>query len=268
METAEQTRLAHATIVSAPTMEESLRRAERLAAAVQCLSDGPRPCGVCRACRKSSAGIHPDIIRISRLTDDKGKQKKELLIDQIRALALDAVVLPNESERKVYILADADSMNLAAQNAALKLLEEPPKGVYFLLCVTNPARLLPTVRSRCAEIGDNAGEQTQDPEALARAEDFLRLVAKGDRAGLFAFTGGEMDRAALDGFLEAASGSVAEQILGRADAQGLPRQELLRLRALLERCRDYSKVNTGIKLILGLLAVDAIADEEKQRSIH
>jgi hypothetical protein len=207
-------------------------------------------------------------VRIGRQEDDKGRLRREIVVNQVRAMASDAVILPNESPRKVYLIDEADTMNPAAQNAALKLLEEPPRGVYFLLCVTNPALLLPTVRSRCAEIGDNAGEQTQDPEALARAEDFLRLVAKGDRAGLFAFTGGEMDRAALDGFLEAASGSVAEQILGRADAQGLPRRELLRLRALLERCRDYSKVNTGIKLILGLLAVDAIADEEKQRSIH
>ncbi|MBR5094006.1 MAG: hypothetical protein IK095_02820 [Oscillospiraceae bacterium] len=258
-------RLSHATIVVAPTMEESLHRAGELAAAAVCLSAGPLPCGQCRACRKAMAGIHPDVIRISRLTDSKGKQKKELLVDQIRALALDAVVLPNESARKVYILEDADSMNGAAQNAALKLLEEPPAGVYFLLCVTNPACLLDTVRSRCAVNSDLTGEAESDPEQVRQAEEFLRLVAAKDRAELFAWCSGQddMDRAELDAFLEAASAQTAERILGRRGLDGLSPRDWMALRALLERCRDWSRVNTGIKLIMGLLAVDAIAWEEK-----
>ena len=139
-------RLPHACLVSAASREDALREAKRLAAAAVCSGRGPKPCGACRDCRKALSGVHPDIILVGRLTDDKGKQKAQITVDQIRALSADAVVLPNEAERKVYILDEAETMNAAAQNAALKLLEEPPAGAVFLLCTVNPMLLLPTRR--------------------------------------------------------------------------------------------------------------------------
>lgn len=259
-------RIAHATIVAAPDREESLRCAGDMAAALVCQAAGPVPCGVCRACRKAAAGIHPDIIRVKRLEDDKGRPKKEILVDQIRRMAADALILPNESERKVYLIEDADSMNASAQNAALKLLEEPPKGVYFLLCATNPALLLPTVRSRCAVHSCFGQEQEQDPELRKLAEAFLRLVAAGDRAELLRWCAAheDMENRRLTAFLDCAAACTAERITGRADPGGLGLAELLRLNALLDRCRAWARVNTGVRHIFGLLAVDAIADDENR----
>ena len=92
----------------------------------------PRPCGLCRDCRKAEKGIHPDILTVERLTDDKGKPKREIYVDQIRDIVADSVVMPNEAERKVYILRDADSMNAAAQ----MLLAD-------MLCGRLPDRKLP-----------------------------------------------------------------------------------------------------------------------------
>ena len=144
--------LKHAYILASPSKEEGLRAAGRIAAAAVCREMLNVPCGVCRACRKAFAGVHPDIITVQRPLDKNGSRKKEIVVDQVRELAMDAPVLPNEAERKVYIIEDADRMNLNAQNAALKLLEEPPQGVIFLLCVENPGLMLETVRSRCAVI--------------------------------------------------------------------------------------------------------------------
>ena len=255
-------RIAHATIVTAPDREECLSLALDMAAALVCQASGPVPCGVCRACRKAREGIHPDILRVKRPEDDKGRPKKEIPVDTVRRMAADAPVLPNESERKVYLIEDADTMNTAAQNAALKLLEEPPRGVYFILCAQNPALLLPTVRSRCAEWSRFGSETALDPESRKLAEEFLRQVARGDRAELLRWCARneEMDTRSMTSFLDCACAGAVDRLAGRTDSEGMSPAELLALHALLERCRKMLRVNTGVKQLFGLLAVDAIAE--------
>ena len=253
-------RLAHAIILSSPAAEEGLRMARVLAAAAVCAQGGAQGCGQCRDCRKVQAGIHPDVITVRRLTDDKGKQKREIGVDQIRQMAADAAVLPNEARRKVYIVEEADSMNLSAQNAALKLLEEPPAGAMFLLCTANPQRLLPTVRSRCAELNRNGPEADGDEESRTLARDYVRTVASGDQARLVLWCAGNetMDSAAAASFLSAVTEHVTDILCGRAADPGLGREKLLALSQLAERCRGYLRVNIGIKQLFGLLAVDSI----------
>ena len=255
-------RIAHATIVTAPDREACLSLALDMAAALVCQASGPVPCGVCRACRKAREGIHPDILRVKRPEDDKGRPKMEIPVDTVRRMAADAPVLPNESDRKVYLIEDADTMNTAAQNAALKLLEEPPKGVYFILCAQNPALLLPTVRSRCAEWSRFGSETALDPESRKLAEEFLRQVARGDRAELLRWCArnAEMDTRTMTAFLDCACACAVDRLTGRAESEGMSPAELLELHALLERCRKMLRVNTGVKQLFGLLAVDAIAE--------
>lgn len=253
-------RLSHAYIVSSGSREEAMGTALRLAAAAVCTRGHDVPCGECRACRKAFSGIHPDIVTVSRLSDDKGKRKREIVVEQIRSLVTDAYVLPNEAERKVYIIDEADTMNLAAQNAALKLLEEPPRGVIFLLCTQNPSQLLPTVRSRCAELGSSVAESTADPETAKLAKDFIQAAATGDRVKLFSWCAGneDMDTRALAEFLSCALEETADMLCLRADSRGMSREELMRLSELLSRCSAYTKVNTGVKQIFGLLAAEAV----------
>ena len=158
-------KLSHAYILSSASENARMGKAFYLAEKMLCQSEGERPCGVCRDCRKVKARVHPDLAVVERITDDKGKQKKEILVDQVRAMGADAYILPNEAAEKVYIIKDADTMNEQAQNAALKILEEPPKGVHFILCVSNPERLLVTVRSRCVLVScageEDAGDETR-----------------------------------------------------------------------------------------------------------
>ena len=263
----EKERIAQSLIVASDDPAEALAAARRLAAAAVCTSAGERPCGVCRACRKAGGNIHPDIITVRRQSDDKGRLRREITVDQIRWMAADACVLPNEAERKVYIIEEADKMNAQAQNAALKLLEEPPAGVSFLLCVTNAALLLPTVRSRCGRLRAGGAENEADAEAAALAEGYLKALASGDAGGLLRWcTANEsVDGRQAAAFAECARDRIADLLCGRADASGLSREQLLRAAELLEKCAAYLRVNVGVKHIFGLLAVDSPVGGEKLR---
>ena len=253
----ERQSFSHALILAAPSREECLAQARRVAAAALCREASEAPCGRCRDCRKIQSGVHPDVITVSRLSDDKGRLRREILVDQIRDMIADAYVLPNEAERKVYILDEADKMNPQAQNAALKLLEEPPAGVMLLLCVSNPELLLPTVRSRCALQNLSAAEAAPDEENSKLAEAWLKAAASLDRAALLRWCSANesMDTRQAADFLEAAALRVADALCGRKSGLGLHGGQLMALQHLLQRCRDYLRVNTGVKHIFGLLAV-------------
>ncbi len=252
--------LAHAYVLVSPSPEERNGAAERLAAAALCSAQAEVPCGQCRDCRKVREGIHPDLIRVTRLSDDKGKKKREIMIDQIRALVTDAVVLPNEAARKVYLIEDADTMNVPAQNAALKLLEEPPKGVHFLLCAANAGMLLETVRSRCAEIVCSAREDEPDAEAAALAAAFVKRCAEGDEAELFRWCAANegMDGASAAAFLDCVCGLLRDVLCRRKNALGMSDKQVYDLERLAERCLGMLKTNVSVKHIFGLLAVDGI----------
>ncbi len=266
-EQTENARIPHACLISAPVREQALKKARELAAAAVCGGEGKKPCGRCRDCRKAAAGVHPDIIAIRRLTDEKGRLKQNIVVDQIRELSADAVVLPNEAARKVYILEEAELMNGPAQNAALKLLEEPPEWTVFLLCTENAMLLLPTVRSRCA-LYSIAGEADEPGETASElAVGYLRAVNTRDAAQIMRWCAANenTDAQTAAAFLEALRQKLADLLSFRRQGGRLSRAELMRLCTLSERCTRYLKVNTSVKHLFGLLAVDALPDDEEPR---
>ncbi len=265
----EQERIPHACLICAPREKLALEKAKELAMAAVCTGAGKRPCGVCRDCRKAQAGVHPDVITVSRLTDEKGKQKPNISVDQIRALASDAIVLPNEAQRKVYILDEAETMNAAAQNAALKLLEEPPAGAVFLLCTTRPMQLLETVRSRCAAVKLSAEEETAEDAAAELASGYLRAVNTRDEGQILRWCvqNENLDTQSAAAFLDAVRLRLADMLCLRAKSGRLSRAELLHLYRLCDRCTGYLKVNTNVRQIFGLLAVCALPDGNRGNSI-
>jgi len=101
-------------------------------------------CGECVSCRKISANNHPDV-RIIGVAEDK----KEISIEQIRDLERDVSYKPLEALKKVYIIEDANALNMAAANCLLKTLEEPPLNVVLILIASNIHGILATIRSRC-----------------------------------------------------------------------------------------------------------------------
>ncbi len=251
--------LSHAYIISAKA-EEGYAKATELAAAMLCESDEARPCGVCRHCRKSLRGIHPDVMLITRPVDDKGKQKKEFQAEQIRAMVSTALIMPNEAEKKVYIIRDAGAMNSTAQNALLKLLEEPPYFDAFILITDNPRLLLETVRSRCVSISLSGEEETLSPEAREKAEKYLAIVARGDELALLSFANeqGEMSVAETAEFVNCSLSLLTDMLCGRLPSAGISRRELMGLVALMRRAQEYLRFNVSSKQLFGLLSVRSI----------
>lgn len=101
-------------------------------------------CGKCRACVQFQSGNHPDVIEVTP------SKKTGYGVDDIREMVLDDVnIRPYQSEYKIYLIAQAETMSVAAQNVLLKTIENPPAYALFFLMTTNKERLLETILSRC-----------------------------------------------------------------------------------------------------------------------
>ena len=243
--------LSHAYLITGGSGESREALIQRLTAAYLCEGDKPsgggrRPCGTCRACRKVSTGIHPDVSRTAPAPD-----KKEIGVDQIRALRADAWIRPNEGTRKVYLIAPADAMNPAAQNALLKVLEEGPVYAAFLLDAAQPGRLLDTVRSRCESLSLPPEEERADPERSQKAAALAELFLTGtelDTAQALAALSLEKPRAdeLSELLLE------VENQLSRRLAEN-PRRGAKALQAL-KTCRQNAVFRPSAGLTLGWLA--------------
>lgn len=117
-----------------------------VSAALMCTSEEDnKPCGQCAACKKVFSGSHPDV----KLVSPAGAGK-QIPVDAVRAARSDMFVLPNEARVKVCIIEQAQLLNEQAQNALLKILEEPPSYAVFMLTCDDRHSLLPTILSRCA----------------------------------------------------------------------------------------------------------------------
>ena len=253
--------IRHAYIISSPDPQAAFSQALRIAQAAVCRGNAPLPCLRCSACRKTALGTHPDVTVTERLIDDKGKQKREILVGQIRQLSADAVILPNEAPGKVYIIRDADTMNEEAQNAALKLLEEPPNHAVFLLCVSNAERLLATVRSRCEEHSVPAAAAADNAEMAALAEEYLKKVSANDAFALWQFceSNNTLSYQEMTDFCLAAAQKITDMLCGRCPSSGMTQHQLLAREKLMEKCVRYLKVNVNVKQVFALLEADSIS---------
>lgn len=256
-------RLSHAYIVAGPA-GPAFEKARALCSKMLCTAAGARPCGVCRHCVKLSHGTHPDFITVQRQTDSAGKPRREIYVEQVREIVDSAHILPNEAAKKVYVIKDAGAMNPSAQNALLKLLEEPPDFVAFILLCENTDALLETVRSRCALVRvTGPDEHAPDPEAVENARRYLAAAGRGDELELLSLCGelGELSPAQAGDFADASLALVTDMLAGRYDSGGLSVDALIGLSRLLLRARDYLKSNVGVKHVFGLLSVRTIKSQ-------
>jgi DNA polymerase-3 subunit delta' len=216
-------------------------------------------------------GPHPDILVLSHLPKDEKEEKKReagqdyelarsIRIDQVREMQRRLATRPTLGSRRVVIVDPADDLEKNAANSLLKSLEEPPAGTFFLLVAHSPARLLPTIRSRCrtvrfasltdadvagllAEHAPDVDKDTRDAAVTAAAGspgaalDFVtqglgkldglmrRIVADGDphftlRGKLAEEIGGRPDRARMAAALDLARANLAHMV------QHAPRERL------------------------------------------
>jgi len=112
----------------------------------------------------------PDIIEYGL-----SEKKKSIGVDVIRELRTSAYLMPSELDFKMFIVSDADKMTVAAQNAALKVLEEPPNNVYFFLLCENSFALLSTIRSRAQTIRMQPFTNEQLDEILSKNPQYNKI---------------------------------------------------------------------------------------------
>ena len=234
-----------------------------LAQVENCRSRGSTPthdldaCGECPTCRRIARGSYPDVPLI--VPGETGS----ITIDPIRHVIGEAGYRPFEGQRRVVIIADADRVVTPAQNALLKILEEPPDSTRFVLVTARPDLLLPTVRSRCQRL--NFGRlMDQD---VVKVLDRLRGDDAEDAHVAAAAAGGSVARAlelssresvtardAAVALLVAVSSARhvkarlegAKALVGKTRPGAPARQELTRrLRALTTLLRDSALLATG-----------------------
>ena len=228
--------------------------ADAIAMAAVCSGKGARPCMGCAHCGKASRGVHTDITVI-----DKLEGKREILVEQIRELKRDVIVVPGEAAKKAYIINSAETMNKAAQNAFLQMLEEPPSHAVFILRTENPAALLRTVRSRCVELKARPDAGSGEAGAEGVAAGFFSALEGGNvELARFMFRLEKMDREEFAAFLGAARGQAAEMLRAAPAKTSIPRDVLARSERVLFRAGEYLDLNVGSGHIAGMLIANIV----------
>ena len=165
-------RLPHAVILEGGSESDRLTLARLLAQTLLCQGED-RPCGQCAHCRKVLGGFHPDLTECLAQPGDMDCLK----VDAIRQLRADAFIFPNEAERRVFLLHNMQLSNEAAQNALLKILEEPPEYVRFVLTCPSATALLPTILSRACVYSLGQQVETRPDEVNETILDLTRQIA-------------------------------------------------------------------------------------------
>ena len=135
-------KLSHAYLFTGTRGTGKTSCAKILAKAVNCLDpqDG-NPCNCCAACRAIDDGSCMDVLEIDAASNNG--------VDSVRVLRDDAIYTPSEVKRRVYIIDEVHMLSIAAFNALLKIIEEPPEHLIFILATTELNKVPATILSRC-----------------------------------------------------------------------------------------------------------------------
>ena len=134
-------------------------------------------CNTCKFCLKTEKNINPDIIIVDFLD-------KNISVDEIRKIRKDCYILPNECKKKVYIIKNGQNLGQASQNALLKILEDPPKYVCFIIQCDDEQKLMHTILSRCSIYRFNAESYIFDAEIMNNATKIIKSIACNDELSL------------------------------------------------------------------------------------
>lgn len=167
--------LSHAYIIEGARGSGKRTLAKLICAALACREDDS-PCMKCLSCDKIMREQSPDVIYV-----EADRDKVQLGVDVIRRIRGDAVFRANDLDVKTYVFPAADTMNAQAQNALLKLLEEPPDGILFLLLCENAGNLLPTILSRAPVLRLEPLSDRMISDWLLENDGTARELAASDR---------------------------------------------------------------------------------------
>lgn len=140
----EMKRVSHAYIICGDDDSGKYSLAYSFAKTLQCEEQGIDPCNKCQSCIQAESGSHPDIIKVTH------EKETAISVDEIRDQLVSSIeIKPYKSPYKIYIIEDGQYMNVQAQNAVLKTIEEPPEYGIIIILTNSVEKLLPTILSRC-----------------------------------------------------------------------------------------------------------------------
>lgn len=143
----ENHKVSHAYIIQGERFSGKEFIARIFARTLQCEKKEKEPCETCHSCLQALSDNHPDIIYVQH------EKPASIGVEEIREqVANDIDIKPYSSDYKIYIIQEAEKMTVAAQNALLKTLEEPPAYAVIILLATSVETLLPTIQSRCVTL--------------------------------------------------------------------------------------------------------------------
>lgn len=160
LEMRHQQQMAQTLLWVTPAYVPILPVMDRVLALMLCTADAA-PCGRCVACQKILSDYHPDIYRIEPET-----KQAQIKVDQIRALQHTVYQTPQLGGRSLVVIYPTEALNLAASSALLKIIEEPPPTVTFILFTAQLKQLLPTLISRCQIFSMSETHSINDPLLL------------------------------------------------------------------------------------------------------
>ena len=228
--------LSHAIMISGPAGSGRKTLLYSIAMALNCenkiSSTHPLPCGVCSCCKRIAEDNFPDF-KILR----PAQGKSTIGADELRAFREDMFLSSTEAEHKIYAIDRAEAMTTAAQNALLKVLEEPPKNVHIILITTGADKLLSTIRSRA---------QLVQTELFPPEEMKKYVIELSDDA----YALGQRDPSRLKSIL-ITSGGVIGRALGMLDEKSIAENEerrsfVLSLISVIPKRTDFSKLYLAV----------------------
>lgn len=174
---ADEKKISHAYILEGEPGTPKKEMAAAFARMMQC--EKGCGCGVCHSCKAFDNGNHPDVIWVQHEKPDV------IRINEIREqLINDISIKPYSSPYKIYLVDDAEKMNVAAQNALLKTLEEPPYYGIILFLTVNAGAFLPTIQSRSIILkltNQENGTQLMEKEEQEKILSYLKRAHDCDR---------------------------------------------------------------------------------------
>lgn len=284
-------RIPHALLIEGESGSGKTELALYLCRAAVCENED-RPCGICDGCRLQKSGNHPDVTYIA-----PEKDRKTISVNQVRDIITAASIRPQKSRRRVFVIDPGDSMTPQAQNALLKILEEPPESVVFIITAISKSAMLETVVSRCAVLTVSlpgelsateyiASSLNRDREEIAEAykaargsigrainilkkksasasakaaENFVELLQNGSQYDLLkVLLPLEKDRAKTLEFYNALEVTVVSKLRSLSSPTLVKRYE--RLYSILISHKNLLKTNANLSLLLSSLAVEATAE--------